>query len=415
MRSDGTPYYVSPEDGATPLERVRLDTKDLREGFLQRMLHEHPALLPVKNLDEAFAPLVAVGREIRGMDNLFLSPEGRLAIVETKLWRNPQATREVLAQILEYASRLSAFSYEDLESACRAAKESRMKSGQSLYEYAKSAFGDAQVPDESRFVDLVQKHLRTGRFLLLIVGDGIREDLERILELLHQQTRLHFTLGLVELQIYRKADDAGLFVVPQVVAHSTEVVRAVVRKADGVPDSVTVDIPAPERGKERRLTEDEFLEAVPSEAARKVFNTIMEWARKKATIGCARKSISIRSTVAGDQDNVIMIRLYRNGKILLTPPRLREKLKRLGLDENEAHAIWREIAALYPSLEFDLNRGAPIPVVPAEEVASKLDSLLEIYERGLERIANLEPLGVNSGAESFPDDAGEEEDDEALR
>ncbi len=214
MRSDGNPYYVSPEGGATALERVRLDVKNLRESFLQRMLHDHPSLLPVKKLDEAFAPLVAVGREIRGIDNLFVSPKGRLAIVETKLWRNPQATREVLAQILEYASHLAAFSYEELESACRAAKDSRMKSGESLYEYAKNAFGEAEVPDESRFVDLVHKNLSTGRFLLLIVGDGIRQDLERILDLLQQQTRLHFTFGLVELQLYRKGEDSGWFIVP---------------------------------------------------------------------------------------------------------------------------------------------------------------------------------------------------------
>jgi hypothetical protein len=415
MRSDGTPYYISPEGGATALERVRLDAKNLRESFLQRMLHDHPALLPVKKLDEEFAPLVAVGREIRGIDNLFLSPKGRLAIVETKLWRNPQATREVLAQILEYASRLAAFSYEELESACRAAKDSRMKSGESLYEYAKSAFGEAEVPDESRFVDLVHKNLSTGRFLLLIVGDGIRQDLERILDLLHQQTRLHFTFGLVELQLYRKDEDSGWFIVPQIVAHSTEVVRAVVRKADGVPDSVTVDIPPSEKGKERKLTEDEFLEALRSEMVRGVYEKILHWARDKARVRPAGKSIGIWAPLSGGGMDVIILRLYRNGQMLFTPPKLRQKLKAHALDTEEAHAIWREIAVLFPSLEFDLNRGSPIPAVPAEKVAASLDSLLEIYDRALERIANLEPSGVNGGADSFPDDAGDEEDDEVLR
>ena len=82
MRSDGIPCYVSPGDTATAMNPVRLDKKEIREGFLQQMLHEHPDLLPVAKLDEAFAPLAALGREIRGMDNLFVSPDGRLTVSE---------------------------------------------------------------------------------------------------------------------------------------------------------------------------------------------------------------------------------------------------------------------------------------------------------------------------------------------
>ena len=191
--------------------------------------------------------------------------------------------------------------------------------------------------------------------------------------------------------------------------------RAVVRKADGVPDSVTVDIPPSEKGKERRLTEDEFLEALHSEMVRGVYERILHWARDKARIRPSGKSIGIWAPISGGGMDVIILRLYRNGEMLLTPPKLRQKLKSHALDTEEAHAMWREIAALFSSLEFDLNRGSPIPAVPAEKVAASLDSLLEIYDRTLERIVNLEPSGVNGGADSFPDDAGEEEDDEVLR
>ena len=66
----------SPYETATALNPVRLDKMEIREGFLQRMLHEHPDPLPVAKLDKAFAPLAALRREIRRMDNLFVSPEG---------------------------------------------------------------------------------------------------------------------------------------------------------------------------------------------------------------------------------------------------------------------------------------------------------------------------------------------------
>jgi len=40
---------------------------------------------------------------------------GRLAVVEVKLWRNPEARRKVVAQILDYAKELSNWDYEDLQ------------------------------------------------------------------------------------------------------------------------------------------------------------------------------------------------------------------------------------------------------------------------------------------------------------
>ena len=40
---------------------------------------------------------------------------GRIIILEAKLWRNPESKRKVIAQILDYASELTRWSFEDLE------------------------------------------------------------------------------------------------------------------------------------------------------------------------------------------------------------------------------------------------------------------------------------------------------------
>ena len=53
----------------------------------------------------------------RWVDNLFITPEGHLVVVEVKLWRNSEAHRKVVAQALEYATALFKFSYDDLEAA----------------------------------------------------------------------------------------------------------------------------------------------------------------------------------------------------------------------------------------------------------------------------------------------------------
>jgi hypothetical protein len=84
------------------------------ENLLQRLIHEHPSAVPVEEIEPAFKNLRAVCQELRlrfddgdrYVDNLLISPEGRICLVECKLWHNPEAVREVVAQILSYASAL---------------------------------------------------------------------------------------------------------------------------------------------------------------------------------------------------------------------------------------------------------------------------------------------------------------------
>ena len=51
------------------------------------------------------------------IDNLFITPRGDIVLVETKLWRNPQARREVIAQALDYVAALMTMDYASFEAA----------------------------------------------------------------------------------------------------------------------------------------------------------------------------------------------------------------------------------------------------------------------------------------------------------
>ena len=143
MRTSGCPHLVDTDGRAAPLDPVRLDGAQIQERQLQELMHENPSLLPVDQFEGGFGPLVSLGREIMGIDNLFISPAGRLTVVEAKLWRNPQATRTVLAQILEYAARLSRLSYEELETTCKAANQSALSGHTSLYEFVSGSFAES--------------------------------------------------------------------------------------------------------------------------------------------------------------------------------------------------------------------------------------------------------------------------------
>ena len=67
----------------------------------------HPSLLPVDQIEPAFNTVVPICIELPMksgfLDNLLVTPAGDLALVECKLWRNPEARREVVAQIIHYA------------------------------------------------------------------------------------------------------------------------------------------------------------------------------------------------------------------------------------------------------------------------------------------------------------------------
>lgn len=85
----------SLDDVGRRLARIDVTPSDPRdEACLQQLLYSHPELLPVDEFDEFFSPPIPIGREVgtdRGpIDDLFVSPFGRITVVETKLWNNPE-------------------------------------------------------------------------------------------------------------------------------------------------------------------------------------------------------------------------------------------------------------------------------------------------------------------------------------
>ena len=252
MTNLGDRRYVNPvlvkSDGtAVDLKRIPLDKRAFDEGWLQELIRNNPSLLPVAEIEPAFAPLVSVGRELETgagpIDNMFLSPQGYLTIVETKLWRNPEARREVVGQIIEYATRISRWTFEDLEGQVRKYNERYLNSKKGILDSIR-LLEEIDEGEEQFIVDTIVRNLRQGRFLLLIVGDGIRESVEAMAEFLHQTPHLLFTLALVELQVYAMDDEehTPLLVVPQIVARTREITRAVVR-VEGSPLAVHVAAP----------------------------------------------------------------------------------------------------------------------------------------------------------------------------
>ena len=103
---------TSIDDPGHQLTLIEVQAREAKnEQWLQELLYRHPEILPVDEFDDTFSPPIPIGREIstgRGpIDNLYVSPDGGLTFVETKLWKNPEKHRTVVAQIIDYAKEVA--------------------------------------------------------------------------------------------------------------------------------------------------------------------------------------------------------------------------------------------------------------------------------------------------------------------
>ena len=204
----------------------------MEESSLRDLFFQSPGALPVAAIDAAYSDPIPICRELRTpagpVDALYMNELGRLILAEFKLWRNPQARREVIGQILDYTKELASWGYEDLQ---REVSRALKRTGNVPYRLVRE---QAPELDEAGFVDNVTRHLRRGEFLLLIIGDGIREGVENIVQFVQSYSGLHFKLALVEAALYGDAGDR-IIVQPRVLAR-TEVVQRVVVEGGRVED-----------------------------------------------------------------------------------------------------------------------------------------------------------------------------------
>jgi hypothetical protein len=270
------PILISGTGPNVLLERVPLTgasgTSAYNEDWLQDLLYKHPESLPVVEINPAFSGLIPICREMQTpagpIDVLYATREGRIAVLEAKLWRNPEARRKVIGQILDYAKELSHWTYETLDAAVRSARRRDQGAAQSLFEVVRAQHAEL---DEAQFIDSVSRSLRRGDLLLLIAGDGIRENVGAITNFIEDHGTLHFTFGLVEMAIYRMPDGMHL-VQPRVLAHS-EVIRRIV-----------VDVRGGQLDQSELESEGEEAEIMPRpdlEQQREKFSTFWkEWMEK---------------------------------------------------------------------------------------------------------------------------------------
>ena len=188
------------------------------EDALQTLLQRYPQVLPGRQIDpDSDDPprFALLRREMPvgswSLDHLYVDQRGVLTLVETKLVQNPEARREVVGQLLEYAANADA-------------SWGNGKARQLAVDYWRGqnrALDDVLMEHLGEDTDLdalwaeVEDNLNSGRLRLIIAADEIRTEVRRIIEYLNRELQNAEVLGL-ELACYGQ-DSPPQVLVPRLI------------------------------------------------------------------------------------------------------------------------------------------------------------------------------------------------------
>ncbi len=304
MRTD--PILIeTPTDHGSLLPRVEAMPKsDLDESWLQHLIFEHPEILPVREFDDSAQDIVSVARELStavgSIDGFFIAPNGTIVIVETKLWKNPEKHRTVVAQIIDYAKELCKWTYDELDEAVRRAssKPITVETKAGLYDILRQHVENFGIGFDE-FQERVQRKLAEGEFVLLIIGDRISPNITLLADWISSAPGLNFRLGLVEMQIYllESGREWPLLVVPDIIGRTVEKTRGVV-KIRYEKERPCADVEYVEKEEismaKGKTTQEEFLAKLPADLSPVYERWIGRWLSKGFVVYWGVVGFSVR-------------------------------------------------------------------------------------------------------------------------
>jgi hypothetical protein len=193
------------------------------EATLQEIIYAHPTLIPGVS-GEAVA-CREFQSSVGPADVVIVDSQGNLTLVECKLAGNPQVRREVVGQVLDYASRLWRMPVDEFERTWSRAEPKN------------PALFDALSDDEGRARAALQENLNAGRFNLVLAVDQLNDGLKRIVEFLNAITAP--STGVIVIEFTRARENDVEILIPQ--SYGAELVEAKSASSAASKHSWTID------------------------------------------------------------------------------------------------------------------------------------------------------------------------------
>jgi hypothetical protein len=377
------PYIIQQNTHGQSLKPIDPSQPLYRETWLQNLLEAHPDILPVAEIEPVFYPLIPIGREVQvkagSIDNLFISLQGYPVLVETKLWRNPEARRDVLTQAIDYAASFSDWTFDGLDEATKKYTQSI-----GLIDWIEQRH--ELETDRIYFEETVSKNLRLGRFLILVVGDRIRSSLVDLLGYINKFPHLAFNVALVELQCYHMnpEEEWPLFVVPSILARTEIVERTIVQvnvTQEGASKVTAVQVSPPKDGRRIPLTEEEFWSRLKDKApgASEKVKKIIDHYQQKEEVRLVRRESSIAAhTFAPESGQIISLFFIRtDGVIECWHATIKDQFTKVGLDTEWVDRFVKELSPILQKRTKSLSINNQAEKVDAARFISVVDQFIE--------------------------------------
>jgi len=216
--------FIIQKDG----KLIEMNPQDYdSENILQELLQKYPDLLAGNQIDELNPrKWILISREVSipdeeyaggrwSLDHLFIDQEGIPTLVEVKRSSDTRIRREVVGQMLDYASNaVSHWNVEFLKSQYETICE---KNGDEPETNLQLKLGSDINYDE--FWEKVEVNLNAGKIRLLFVADKIPYELKRIVEFLNEQMNPAEVLA-IEIKQYAGGEQKTL--VPKVIGSTSK-------------------------------------------------------------------------------------------------------------------------------------------------------------------------------------------------
>ena len=233
------------------------------EDKLQEYVAKNPEIIPVYDIDED-TKLLVVAREfstISGpIDALGFDNKGNIYIIETKLYKNPEGRRSVIAQALDYGASLWKSSNDFSDFLAQLDVHCKKIFSQTFEEKYTEFCG---VDDISENLQQIEENLNGGIIKFVVLVDKLHEQVKNLAMFVNQNSK--FDLYLVEVEYYKH--EKFEIIIPKL--YGSEVKKEVATK--------TV-------GQRRKWSEQEFIDKVGELNAdnRQAISKLIDWAKENA-------------------------------------------------------------------------------------------------------------------------------------
>jgi hypothetical protein len=238
-----------------------------KETELQELLYEHPEIiLGVPEIELSGEEVAIKFREnhtSRGpIDVFIITKNANIILIETKLIKNPESIRTVVAQIVDYIKALTLDGCESLlEKSCNCVKKS-----------------DDFIADD-KFMYLLNKNFTTGNINGIIVGDDIHPNLLGLVESIQSAPHLAFHINLLKIETFKHNEQ--LLIMAKNVENTKEVERSVIKISfENVKELPLIESESPSRngkGTKPILTWEEYIDNVNTKYQKIIEKYRNEW------------------------------------------------------------------------------------------------------------------------------------------